>query len=168
MTCPACRLPTSSWRWLPQKALHGVAGRQAYITTEHFCHGCAASAPASSSPPPAKKRRQQRQFQADSADALALLPKHIACMWTMFSTGHGSILCEGALVDFVRALATRMSWSAIADTLNELRQTAWVREVTMRYLRLCEYLQLEPRNVPRSLRRLGPKLVHARLDHPPR
>ena len=151
MRCPACRMPASSWRWLPHRALHDITGQQAYITTEHVCNGCTASPLTSSGPPPAKRTKQRKKFQADSAEAIALLPTHTACMWTMFNTGRGGILCEAAVVDFVRALATRTSWSAIADTLNELRATAWVREVTMRYLRLCEYLRIAPSNVPRAL-----------------
>jgi hypothetical protein len=70
-------------------------------------------------------------------------------MWTFVNTGR--ILCEASVVDFVRAMATRTSWSAIADVINELKNTAWVRNVTLRFLRLCGYLHVLPGDTPRAL-----------------
>ena len=154
MTCPACQAPASSWHWLPHRVLHGINGHHIYVTTEHFCYGCTPSPNKNGGavcPSSTARLRKQRQFQADAADASQLLPAHLAAMWKIFSTGRGGTLCEAAVVDLVRSMATRTSWSAIADALNELRATAWIRDVTTRFLHLCEYLNIRPDGVPRAL-----------------
>ena len=77
------------------------------------------------------------------------MPPHVASMWKFIDTGRA--LCEAAVADIVRAMATRTSWSAIADAINELKTTSWVEHVTTRYLHLCEYLQIQPHSTPPSL-----------------
>jgi hypothetical protein len=54
----------------------------------------------------------------------------------------GRMLCEAGVVDFVRALATRTSWAAIADTINELKEEAWDRDVVSVFTTLCAHFQV--------------------------
>jgi hypothetical protein len=63
------------------------------------------------------------------------LPDHVKSLWLLYGTGR--TLCDVTLLDFARSMATRTSWAAIADGVNEARQTSWVRSVTVPYYNLC-------------------------------
>ena len=39
----------------------------------------------------------------------------------------------------------------MAETINELKATAWTRDVALPYFRLCDFLNIAPRNVPVAL-----------------
>ena len=129
MKCPNCKTIAAPARWCRTRILHGLERQSAYITKEYICYSCEAE------PRPkhargdgeagGPKRRKQRAFQADAAGALALLPPFVSSTWRLVNSGR--VLCEAGVVDFVRALATRTSWSAIAEALNELKEAAWER-----------------------------------------
>lgn len=71
-------------------------------------------------------------------------------MYKIFDTGR--TLCEITLVDLIRSMATKASWSALAESLNEEKATTWIRSVTLPYQRICTELHLEPlHNWPASL-----------------
>lgn len=141
--CPACKTIVSPARWCRARILHGLEKQSAYITKEYICYSCEAG------PRPGhargdgeaggSKRRRQRAFQADAAAALSALPPFASSMWRFVNTGR--VLCEPGVVDFVRALATRASWSAIAEALNELKEAAWERQVVQLHADLCKTLR---------------------------
>ncbi len=79
---------------------------------------------------------------ADDPEVLASLPKPVSSAWNFTDTGR--IFCDAAVVDLIRAMATRASWSALADAINEMKSTAWLREVQLPYLHLCDYLGVQP------------------------
>ncbi len=143
--CPSCESAVSSGRWSRNRTLHGLAKQAVYITKEYICYKCAAVPTSKRSATKSEdtrkpKPRKQKQFQADAPEALAVLPARVSSMWHFANSGR--ILCEAGVVDFVRALATRTSWSGIADAINELKTTAWERDVVSMYSALCNHLGL--------------------------
>ncbi len=147
MKCPACQSTVTSARWARDKTLHGLSAHQLYLTKEYTCYKCVAKprweqAAASLEDICFDGKRKRKPFQADAPGALALLPKHVQASWKFVQTGR--ILCEAGVVDLVRALATRTSWSAIADTINELKEMAWARDVALTFATLCTYFHVCP------------------------
>ena len=139
--CPKCNNRVTNRTWGRTRVLHHVAGQSLYVSTSHTCYRC--------SPATAKNSREPRArttFSADAACARGSFPRHVQEAWRLNDTGQ--TLCDLHLVDFVRASATKSSWSSIAAVVNEAKTTAWAREVTLRYLRLCEDLRLVPENTP--------------------
>jgi len=63
----------------------------------------------------------------------------------------GRILCDAPLADLLRASATKSSWSSIIGTVNELKATAWTRDVVVRYLRICDLLAVAPSCAPEAI-----------------
>ena len=138
--CPGCAKPTSETTWVRgHRTLHLVSGQCAYVTTNHVCHQCATAGRPDGE---RKRNRGRRKIIADSSDIRDSLPRHIASMWHFFDSGR--ILCDAAVMDLVRAMATRAPWAAISDALNESKATSWTRDVTLRYLELCEDLGIKP------------------------
>ena len=140
--CPNCKKIASPARWCRTRILHGLERQSAYITKEYICYSCEAEPrlkhARGDEEDGGPKRRKQRAFQADAAGALALLPPVVSSTWRLVNSGR--VLCEAGVVDFVRALATRTSWSAIAEALNELKEAAWERQVTQLHMDLCKTL----------------------------
>jgi hypothetical protein len=132
--CPGCKAPITNSCWWRPKILHGVGANTMYISRKHTCNRC-----------PSTQKITKKTFLGDSREAMANLPQHIASIWDLCDTGR--TLCDSTVVDFVRSMATRMSWNAIAECMNELRATAWMSEVVMRYLRLCSFLKITPTKV---------------------
>ena len=130
--CPLCRQEIKEMRWHEPRLLHGVSHLSSYVTREYICTRC--------KPVGGQHRRRQgrKKFLADTPAFLRSLPEHVQSLWTLHNTGQ--ILCDASVVDLVRAMATKSSWSAIAECINEMRQTAWVRSVSLPYLRLCAHL----------------------------
>jgi len=86
---------------------------------------------------------------SDSKEAIRTLPANVAHLWDVTDTGKR--LCRNSVVDLVRAMATRTSWSAIAEAINEMKMTAWVKSTTIVYLQLCESLGIQPSSVPSAM-----------------
>ena len=140
--CPACHSIVSSARWCQSKILHSLEKQFAYITKEYICYSCEAEPHQKSvigNDIGKPKRRKQKAFRADAVDALALLPSHVSSAWQLVNTGR--ILCDAGVIDLIRALATRTSWSAIAEALNELKEAAWERHVVVLHSNLCMTLR---------------------------
>ena len=137
--CPTCTAMASHSRWWRPRVLHGLSNHAVYICREHTCSKCTAGAQAG----------KKKTFLGDSPDALASLPQHVASSWDLVNTGRK--LCDAGVVALVRAMATKTSWCAAADILNELKTTWWVKHTTLQYLRLCELLHLTPVAAPAHL-----------------
>ena len=136
--CPNCGARPSTSRWWRQRTLHTIGGNAIYITRKYTCHTCHKT-----------KRGAKATFMGDSAGTLATLPKHVAALWDLFTTGR--ILCDATVVDFVRSMATWTSWQAIADTMTELKAQTWMKRMVLRYLRLCEMMEITPERMPTTL-----------------
>ena len=86
--------------------------------------------------------KSKLSFSAGAPGVIALMPDLVRSVWNLMDTGQQ--FCTAMLVDLVRSLATNTSWSRIADVVNEMRTTSWVRDIAIRYLKLCETLEVKP------------------------
>ena len=145
--CPGCKMPSTYMRWARPRILHSLNGLCTYIVARHICYQCQSTLKRTTSQ--SQGQRAKETFMADAPEVMASLPSTATCLWDFVNTGR--TLCDATVVDLVRALATRTSWAAIADTINELKQTAWAKTSTLRYLKLCEVLRITPKNVPSAM-----------------
>ena len=129
LKCPVCGSTTSRKWWGDQRVLHGISTQSLYVSRRHACDIC-----------------KPNTFLADSEAAMALLPLPVQSAWNFSNMGR--VLCDAPLADLLRSSATKSSWSSTTDTINELKATAWTRDVTLRYLRLCAFLQIAPVSMP--------------------
>ena len=140
--CPTCGTMNSGTRWGPLRVLHNLTGRSIYVSSRHRCGKCRN-----------KSKKSAVEFMADSPEVVATLPVLVQSLWNFQnqSRGHGGHITCTSLSDFIQAHATKQSWEAIANAIDEMKKTAWARDVTLRYLRLCEMLQLVPDEIPAAL-----------------
>ena len=92
-----------------------------------------------------KKAAAKKTFLADAPDVISSLPAHVRSAWDFTNTGR--VMCDSSVTDLVRALAIKNSWSGIADAINELKATHWVRCKIQVYLSLCALLELRPASI---------------------
>ena len=140
--CPNCVAPTTCAHWGRARTLHSITGQCIYITTRHTCYKCGAA-------PESRRTRMRKMLLADAPEVMALLPSQTTDMWDLVDTGR--TICDASVADLVRAMATRTSWAAIADTINEIKATTWVKSITLRYLQLCDMLKIRPERTPSTL-----------------
>ena len=133
--------------WARPRAIQGLAWHAVCVATDHRCNNC--QPPRSTRrcgwlAPPARRPAQPRgtTFSAGTPGALALLPANARAQWCFVDSGR--MLCEHTLLDLIRSLATAASWLSIASTINEMRETAWARNVVLPYHRLCASIGLDP------------------------
>jgi len=132
--CPLCRGPVSCRKWAEDKIYHGLIEQNVYITVQYRCLRCKSSL--NSTPgrlletAPARKVREVK-FQADTPDVLATFPAFLQSLWQFYNSG--KIICEKNVVEFIRAMATRTSWAAIADAINELKEAEWTRHAELAF-----------------------------------
>ena len=142
--CPSCGLPACRSNWCRPRLLHTLSGYTFYITLRYGCYSCGSNCKRKS-----QASRSMKFFLADSPDVRASLPKHISSAWKFIDSGRH--ICDARIVDLVRALATKTSWSAIAFTINEMNRGAWERQVEMPYLDLCHTFQVSAPTKSKSL-----------------
>ena len=61
-------------------------------------------------------------------ELLALLPQEVLAKRTLVDTGR--ILYEAPVLDFVRSMSTRTSWSAIAEVLTDMKTASWMKSIS--------------------------------------
>ena len=147
--CPRCGQLASWKQWHCPRILHSINSQCMYITMRYQCSACLGDPKPGSCKADAPARKQKKIFKADDADFMATLPSNVTCLWDLVDKGYK--ICDSSVVDFTRALATRASYSAIASAINEVKTNAWMKNVVLRYLELCEALQIIPTNVPKEL-----------------
>ena len=141
--CPECGRPGRKSEWNPPRILHGISDTYLYMTRTYTCNECDCSKGQA-------QGRKRTKFSADAPSVRSSLPSDISAMYTFFDTGR--TLCEITLIDLIRSMATKTSWSAVAESLNEGKATTWIRSVTLPYQRICTELSLKPlQNWPASL-----------------
>lgn len=142
IACPFCGAVCLSTKWATPRKLHTTTRSLVYVTVKYRCRPCKALAKNTVSndtaDPHAKPKLAERSFQADCPQLLSRLPHYVRDSWQLIDTGR--ILCDASVLDMVRALATRTSWSAIADAINEMKTQAWQRIVARPYLALCDMI----------------------------
>ena len=73
---------------------------------------------------------------------LNALPTSLKLLWRFVDTGHH--LCDSTLVDLVRAMATKSSWSAVSAAISEMRARSWRRCVREAHHALCDEVSATP------------------------
>ena len=127
MRCPSCRKPATSSEWSRPRIVHGLTQAGIYTTCLYTCLHCSTSPMLTNSASTRNARRVRKKFSADLPEALALLPKDILAKRELFDTGR--ILYEAPVLDFVRSMSTKASWSGIAEILSDMKTAFWVKSV---------------------------------------
>ena len=146
-TCRTCGHPTAQSGWGRPRVLHYMDNQFVYVATRHACENCASgqarkAAQVKKSGSAQKATRVRERFMADAKEMLTRMPGNKACLWDFVDTGR--TICDASVADFVRAMATRVSWKAMSEIVTELKETKWMRSVVQRYLLLCDSLQIVP------------------------
>ena len=145
LPCPDCMKPTSFSAWATPRIVHSLTESYVYICTIHACSQCSAS-------------RARQRFRADRPDILARAPPAVTIHWKFVNTG--KTLCEAPVRDYVRAMATRTSWNAIADGLNEMKRTKWTRSVSTPYVNHANYRRPATHDLYRILEHWNQHITH--------
>ena len=120
--CPRCRSPAHRCQLCQPRLLRQLGGDSMYVTMEYGCYTCGSTSVSRGS-----KQRSKKRFRADAPAVRASLPNYVSSLWCFMDTG--KMICDVAVVDLVRSLATKSSWSAIASTVNDMIDAAWARKV---------------------------------------
>jgi len=145
--CPTCGSTSLRKWWGDERILHGISTQSVYVSRRHSCNSCPSSSQTGKRG--VSNNTRGKTFQADSASVLALLPDGVKCAFNFSDMGR--ILCDAPLADLLRTSATKLSWLSATDAINELKATAWTRDVVLRYHLLCELLNIAPGYVPATL-----------------
>ena len=135
ISCPKCGLPASRSNWCSPRHIQRLQGNSVYTTRRYGCYACGKT-----SGQRKPRTRTRKLFLADAPEVLASLPSGIRSQWQFTNTGRS--LCDAPVIDLIRAMATKTSWSAIANAINDMTSAAWAREVQMPYVRLCEAMNV--------------------------
>ena len=135
LSCPKCGLPASRSNWCASRPIQRLQGNCVYTTRRYGCYACGKT-----SGQKKPRTRTRKLFLADAPEVLASLPSSIRTQWQFTNTGRS--LCDAPVTDLIRAMATKTSWAAIANAINDMTSAAWAREVQMPYIRLCETMNV--------------------------
>ena len=104
------------------RIVHTLTSHYMYVCAKHQCNQCPG---ASRGPIPAQRQRQK--LSADQPRVLACVPAGMRKSWNIVTIGQ--TLFDVEVLDHVRAMATKTSWSALADGINEMKNLSWLRHV---------------------------------------
>ncbi len=138
LNCPHCAQRATKVRWCRIRVMHRIDGQCLYLATRHICEKCGAN-----------PQHRDTSFQSDAPEVIASLPESLQQLWSFMDTGRA--LVDVNLANFCCAMSTISSWATIANVVNEMKMTRWMRESTVRYLRLCETLDVLPAETPKEL-----------------
>ena len=135
LPCPTCARNTSPAEFHAPRVVHTLNSHYLYVTTKHVCYHCSGSgrglAPT-----------QRTKISADRPTALACVPASLRQYWHIVTTGKA--LFDVEVLDHVRSMATRTSWSALADGINEMKCADWERR--------CLYTKGATQRLPNGLK----------------
>lgn len=137
--CPACGSAGSVHGWGETRVLQRISSKCVYTSRRYACNVCLTR------PAPGKASLasiRAKTFLADSEAVMASFPAVVRSAWNFVDMGR--VLCDAPLLDLVRSSATKSSWTAIAEIVNEMRATAWMRDVTLPYLHMCDWMGIQP------------------------
>ena len=136
LRCPSCKhVAAGEVRWGKIRFLHMMDQQAMFIATRHSCLRCTASIRGTS------KRRRRFTFCASEDGAIQMLPNYAQLVWTARHCRAGYFADE-SVIEFIRASATRSTWTKVAAVLNELRATK-IAKLNAKYMSLCDELGLE-------------------------
>ena len=125
LPCPTCARTTSFSELHAPRIVHTLSSHYLYVCTKHLCYYC--SGPNSSS------KRPRTKISADQPAVMACIPSRLEQYWHIATAG--ITLFDVEVLDHVRSMATRTSWSALADGINEMKCADWTRR--RRYAKEC-------------------------------
>ena len=129
--CPRCGARAVRSNWNHPKELHVLGSHAIYVARRYECYSCPNSKQSQ-----AGGKRVRCSFTSDDLSVLKALPTFVRKRWPFLDTGRH--LYDPSLVDLVRAMATKCSWSAIGTAIAEMQDRWWHREVQEVYRMLCE------------------------------
>ena len=129
--CPRCGARAVRSNWNNSKELHVLGNRAIYVARRYECNFCSSSKNAQ-----VGGKRTRCTFICDDPSILQTLPNLVRKLWSFWDTGRH--LYDPSLVDLIRAMATKCSWSAISNAIREMQSQWWHREVQEVYHMLCE------------------------------
>ena len=143
--CDLCGKHYVSKEWCKPREIVGLTKTYTYLTVKYRCRRCSGVQrreilASDNGDMQTKRKCKDTKISADDPCFLRRLPSHVRSCWSFYT--RGKILCDTAVLDLVRALATRSSWSAIADTLNEMHEAEWNRTVLENYKTICDALEI--------------------------
>ena len=142
LLCPTCAHTTSYSDLHAPRIVHTLNSHYLYVCTKHVCYYCSGSNSAS--------KRPRAKMSADLPAVMACVPSSLKHYWQITTTGMA--LFDVEVLDHVRSMATRTSWSALADGINEMKCADWERR--RRYTKQCSA------RLPNSLK-VNPKLLRS-------
>ena len=136
LRCPSCKqVAAEEVRWGKIRLLHMMDQQAMFIATRHSCLRCTAAMRGTS------KRRRWLTFCASEDGSIQMLPHYAQLAWTARHCRAG-YLADDSVIEFIRASATRSTWTKVAAILNELRATK-IAKLNAKYMSLCDELGLE-------------------------
>jgi hypothetical protein len=140
--CPACGSAGSIHGWGESRVLQRVSSKCVYICRRYACNVCLTCPRPGNAKAKSLASVRAKTFLADSEPVMASFPVIVRSAWHLVDMGR--VLCDASLLDLVRSTATKLSWTAIADIVNEMKATTWMRDVTLPYLRICDFMKIHP------------------------
>ena len=135
--CTGCGARATRSDWSRPRLLYRLCGHAVYVARRYICYSCAGPNKAA-----ATRKRSKHSFVSDDPAVVNALPTSVKLLWCFLDTGRH--LCDSSLVDLVRAMATKSSWSAIAAAISEMRTRSWRRGVDEAYHALCQEFCVTP------------------------
>ncbi len=144
--CPACGSAGSVHGWGESRMLQRISSKCVYICRRYACNVCLTCPRPGNAKAKSPGSYRPKTFLADSEPVMASFPVVVRSAWNFVDMGR--VLCDAPLLDLVRSSATKLSWTAIADIVNEMKATTWMRDATLPYLRICDFLKIQPEDFP--------------------
>jgi len=147
LPCPTCKGVTTYSECHAPRVVHTLTSHYMYVCTKHLCYQCSSAQGSTGS-----AKRPRTKIAADRHDVRQLMPTIMSQHWNIITTGRN--LFDVEVLDHVRAMATRTSWSALADGINEMKSTSWARREAHMHAPSCDTASLlhAPAQLPEPLR----------------
>ena len=147
--CPTCGSEVSVHGWGENRVLQSISSKCVYTCRRYACNVCLTCPRPGNAKAKCPASYRPKTFLADAEPVMASFPVVVRSAWNFVDMGRA--LCDAPLLDLVRSSATKLSWTAIADIVNEMKATAWMRDVTLPYLRICDFMGIQPEEPPIQL-----------------
>ena len=138
ISCIGCGARATRSDWSRPRMLYRLCGHAIYVARRYICYSCAGPNKVANA-----GKRSKYSFASDDPAVLNALPTSVKLLWRFADSGRH--LCDSPLVDLVRAMATRSSWSAISAAISEMRARSWRRCVDEAYHALCDEFHVTPK-----------------------
>ena len=139
LPCPTCKRATSPSEFSTPRAVHTLTDHYLYVSTKHICYHCGSRK---------EMLRPKVKMKADRPEVLACMPTSLRRMRHIVEAGR--TLFDAEVLDHVRSMATRTSWYALADNINEVKCTSWARRflgTQLKHFHLPDFLKVDRKSL---------------------